>query len=255
METTERRLLEIDLESTPNLGWAYGKWDTKLIKIEQYSAIMSFSWRWYGETEIHHLNWATVPRKRGTSANKALIMALWELLDEAKEVMAFNGYKFDVPMARAAFTFHRLPPTSPFKIIDPLRMARSHFKYPGGNSLNEVAKYLGVGAKAETGYGELWSRCLDGDKEAWRLLEVYNNQDIQVMEDVYNVMRPHITNHPNLGDLYGIDGVCPKCLSNKLEKRGFNLRRNGKVQRYQCKNCAGWCSEASIKKTGRTVNA
>lgn len=255
METNKRKLLEIDLESTPNLGYGYGKWDVNLIKIMQYSSIMSFSWRWFGEEEIHHLSLASVPRKKGTSANKALVMVLRDLFDEAKEVMAFNGYKFDIPVARAAFTFHRLAPPSPFKIIDPLRMARSHFKYPGGNSLDEVARYLGVGAKAETGYGELWFKCLEGDKEAWRLLEIYNNQDITVMEDVYMVMRPHITNHPNLGDIYGIDGVCPKCLSPNLEKRGFNLRRSGKVQRYQCKDCGGWCSEASIKKQGRTVNA
>lgn len=249
------RILEFDLESTPNLGWAYGRWDTRLIRIDKYSSIMSFSWRWYGEEEIHHLSWANVARKKGTSANKALIIALWDLFNEADVVMAHNAYRFDIPMAKAAFIYHGLTPPSPYKVIDTLRIARKEFKFPGGNGLNDLGLYLNVGVKIEKGYGELWYKCLQGDKKAWEDLETYNNQDIELMEAVYEKMRPYASNHVNLADIEQIDGACPKCLSTNLQRRGFNVRRNGQTQRYQCMNCGGWTNEAKLNKEGRLVNA
>ena len=45
----EPKILAFDIESTPNLGWGYGKWQVNMLKIEDYSRLLSFSWRWRGE--------------------------------------------------------------------------------------------------------------------------------------------------------------------------------------------------------------
>ena len=255
MTKTSARILLYDLEVSPNLGYAYGMWDTRILKIKEYASIMSISWKWLGDETIHHASLANIPRKRGTSSNKALTMVIHQLFDEADIVIAHNAYKFDNRVATAAFLRHGIAPPSPYKTVDTLRVARSQAMFPGGNSLNELGSYLGVGNKSDITVRDLWFDCLQGDMKAWKLLEEYNNQDIVVLEGVYYKLLPYIRNYPNLGDILQRDGVCPKCGSVRLQRRGFNTRRNGKVQRYQCSDCGGWCSEANIKRKGRTVNA
>lgn len=253
-QSPSARVLLFDIESSPNLGYGYGKWDVNMLKIVEYATMMSLSWKWLGEDKIHHESLVTIPRKRGTSQAKALTRKAHDLLDEADIVIAHNAYRFDVPMLNAAFIRHKLAPPSPYKIVDTLRVARSQFKFPGGNSLDEVAMYLGAPTKSSVGVRDLWYRCLQGDAKAWKLLEEYNNQDVVVLEAVYNEMLPFIKNHPNLGDILQRDGVCPKCSSTRLQRRGFNTRRNGIVQRYQCMSCGGWTNESKLKKEGRLVN-
>ncbi len=216
---------------------------------------MSISWKWLGEETVHHASLANIPRKRGTSSNKALTKLIHQLFDDADIVIAHNAYKFDNPVSNAAFIRHGLTPPSPYKTVDTLRIARSQFKFPGGNSLNELGAYLGVGVKSDITVRDLWFDCLQGDPKAWKLLEDYNNQDIVVLEGVYQKLLPYIKNHPNLGDLLQRDGVCPKCGSIHLQRRGFNTRRNGKVQRYQCNDCGGWTNESKLNTRGRLVNA
>lgn len=251
---TKARILLFDLEVSPNLGYTYGRWQTNVLRIKEYADIMSFSYKWLDEDRVHHVSPLNTARKRGTSVSKSLAIMLHSLFDEADVVVAHNAYGFDVKVAQASFMRHNLGPPSPFKIIDTLRVARSQAKFPGGNSLNELGIYLGLGVKSEVGIRDLWFDCLQGDKKAWKLLEEYNNQDVVLLEKVYERMLPYIRNHPNLGDILQRDGVCPKCESKELQKRGFNKRRNGAVQRYQCQNCGGWSNESSLKRKGRLVN-
>ena len=250
-KTDAPRILAFDIETTPNRGWAYGKWQTNMIRIDEYSSLMSFSYQWLGEKKIHHYSLG------GFDYNEeALAMKLHDLFDEADAVLAHNAYGFDVKVMKGIWAKYRIAPPAPYKVIDTLRIARGQFKFPGGNSLNEVCMFLGVGRKSETGIGELWHKCfVDDDPKAWKLLRKYNDMDVKLLVDVYKIMLPYITNHPNLTHLFQARGQCPKCLSDKLEARGFNHKAAGKVQRYQCKSCYGWCNEASVKQNGRINNS
>ncbi len=209
---------------------------------------------WYGdglEKTIHHER--ITQKELKNWSDKGLALKLRDLFNEADIVIAHNANRFDNKVAVAAFLRNGLTPASPYKTIDTLAVARSVARF-NSNSLDSLGETLGVGRKSEVKHSELWYPCLMGDKKAWELMGIYNNQDVELLYHIYEKLRPFIKNHPNMGDLNQVNGVCPKCSSNKLEKRGFNTRRNGKVQRYQCKNCGGWCNESSIKHTGRTVN-
>lgn len=244
------RILAFDIESTPNLGWGYGKWQVNLIKIERYSDMLSFSYRWIGESKTHH-----VSLRDHDFVEKDLALALHALFDEADVVLAHNAYGFDNKIARATWVRYGIAPPSPYKVIDTLRIARSQFKFPGGNSLNEVAIFLGLGRKADVGIRDLWYDCyIENSGRAWRLLKKYNNMDVDLLVGVYEAMLPYISNHPNLAMLYRERGRCPKCLSDKLQARGTSKRAAGEVQRYQCQACAGWCNEASVRHDGRVTN-
>ena len=247
-------ILIYDLEVTPTLGWTYGLYKTNVIKVEQNPSIMSISWRWYGENITKHESLATIPRKRGTDANLALVKLIHSLFDEADVVVAHNANRFDNKVATASFLRYNLAPPSPYKTIDTLAVARNVARF-NSNSLNSLGELFGLGSKTKITHGDLWYDCLTGSGKAWKQLKEYNNQDVDLLYAIYERLRPYIKNHPNLGDITQVDGVCPKCGSSNLERRGFNMRRNGKVQRFQCKSCGGWCSEATLRTTGgRLVN-
>jgi DNA polymerase elongation subunit (family B) len=248
------RILIYDLEVSPTLGWVYGQWQTNVLRVEKYPAIMSISWRWYGEKTTQHASLANIPRKRGTSSNEALVKLIHGLFDEADILIAHNANRFDNKVATGAFVKYSLAPPSPYKTVDTLQVARSTAKF-GSNSLDNLGKELGLGRKSTITHASLWYDCLQGDAKAWKLMEEYNNQDVDLLYAIYEKLLPYIKNHPNLGDLSEANGVCPKCESRDLQRRGFNQRRAGKVQRYQCNNCGGWCNESNLKKEGRVVNA
>lgn len=248
------KILIYDLEVTPTLGWTYGLYKTNVIKVEQNPSIMSISWRWYGENITKHESLTTIPRKRGTGANLALVKLIHSLFDEADVVVAHNANRFDNKVATASFLRYNLTPPSPYKTIDTLAVARNVARF-NSNSLNSLGELFGLGSKTKITHGDLWYDCLTGSSKAWKQLKEYNNQDVDLLYAIYERLRPYIKNHPNLGDISQVDGVCPKCGSSNLERRGFNMRRNGKVQRFQCKSCGGWCSEATLHTTGgRLVN-
>lgn len=248
------KILIYDLEVTPTLGWTYGLYKTNVIKVEQNPSIMSISWRWYGENITKHESLATIPRKRGTGANLALVKLIHSLFDEADIVVAHNANRFDNKVATASFLRYNLTPPSPYKTVDTLAVARNVARF-NSNSLNSLGELFGLGSKTKITHGDLWYDCLTGSSKAWKQLKEYNNQDVDLLYAIYERLRPYIKNHPNLGDIAQIDGACPKCGSSNLERRGFDPRRNGKVQRYRCRGCGGWTNESKLNKKGRLVNA
>lgn len=242
------KILLYDLEVSPTLGYTYGLYDTRVIKVETQPFIMSVSWRWYGKKKVEHMGGA-----KNEKEEKAITKKLWELFNEADIVVAHNANRFDNKVANASFIRHGFTPPSSYKTVDTLRVARNVARF-NSNSLNSLAEVFGLGAKTEVTHHDIWYKCLQGDKAAWKQMKEYNNQDVELLYGIYEKLIPWVRNHPNLGDIAQIDGICPRCGSPDLKKEGTHARRGGRVQSYSCNSCGGWCNEASIKKDGRLVN-
>lgn len=242
----QAKILIYDIEITGILGWAYSMYDARIHKVEQQPIMLCFSYQWLGDKRIHHENLSN-------QTEEELSVKLRDLFDEADILVAHNANRFDNKVATGKFLQFNLSPPSPYKTVDTLMVARSVAKLPS-NSLDALCDLFGIGRKSAVTHSDLWYQCLQNDKRAWAKMRIYNNQDVNLLAQLYNKLLPYIKNHPNLGDIGQIDGVCPKCASVDLEKRGFNKRRGGKVQRYQCQSCYGWCNESNLRKIGRTVN-
>lgn len=240
------KILLYDIEVTPSLGYVWQKWQTDVIKFHNEWELLSFAYKWLGEKR-------TIAVGTNKFTEEQLILRLWELFDEADVVIAHNGDAFDQRMVNKKFLEYGLTPPSPYKSIDTLKIAKRYFRLLS-NKLDDLGELLKVGRKVKHEGFELWLKCMRGEKAAWAKMLQYNKQDVVLLERVYLRLRPWITNHPNVGDLSQLDGVCPKCESPNLTKRGFQPTRTGLKQRYVCE-CGGWCSESSIKKIGRTVNS
>jgi hypothetical protein len=131
-----------------------------------------------------------------------------------------------------------LNPPEPYKQIDTKLVAKRYFNFDS-NSLKDLAEFLGITKKLETGGYELWRGCENGEKWAWKMMEKYNNQDVKVLEELYLTMLPYMDNHPNVGLLRGELEACPNCGSLKLQRRGLTPHIRPQ-QRVQCMSCYSW---------------
>ena len=232
------RILLLDIESTPLIGYTWGLWEQNVIQKIQDSFILCVAYKWLGEGKVNIISQPDFPRyEKNKTDDKYVLLELWKVLDEADIVIAHNGMSFDLPKINARFITHGMTPPSPYKVIDTLRVSRNKFKFDS-NKLDALGKTLGVGQKLEHEGIKLWLDCMSGDESAWKKMIKYNKQDVALLEEVYLKLRPWITNHPYIGNK---PDECPNCHSEKLQSRGTQINKGGKVNyRFQCQDCGAW---------------
>jgi predicted RNA-binding Zn-ribbon protein involved in translation (DUF1610 family) len=240
------RLLLMDVETAPNLAtvWGLFKQNIAINQLIESSHTLCWAARWYGEDSTYFDSiYRSTPRQ--------MVRRIHKMLDEADAVIHYNGTKFDIPTLNKEFLLHGLNPPAPYKQIDLLKTARNQFRFPS-NKLDYVAQQLKLGKKkAHIGH-ELWLKCMEKDPEAWAMMEEYNIQDIELLEALYDKLRPWIKGHINHSVVTG-EHVCPNCGSHKLQKRGHSLTRSLLYQRYQCRDCGTWSRSVIAEPSDRSA--
>lgn len=226
-------ILIYDIETTPNLGYVWGKWQQDVIQFKSQWELLCFSYKWLGDKQVNVLG-------RDVGSEKDLVLHLHEAFNLADVVIAHNGDQFDQKMMNAKFIEYGLNPPSPYKSIDTKKVAKRYFRFTS-NKLDDIGDLLGVGRKLQTGGFELWLGCMQNDPKAWKKMKQYNKQDVVLLEQIYLKLRPWIDNHPSVALIDGEMHSCPKCGSDKLQSRGYRYTKVAKQRRYQCMNCGGWC--------------
>jgi len=235
------KILLLDIESSPNTAHVWGLWqqNVSINQLMESSYVLCYAAKWLGEKEV---KFDSVHQSRP----KTMLKGIHGLLNDADAVVHYNGTKFDIPTLNKEFLLHNFNPPSPYKQIDLLRVVRSNFRFPS-NKLDYVAQRLNLGKKHEHEGHELWVKCMNGDKDAWKRMEKYNVQDVVLLESLYGTLLPWIKSHPN-HNLFSDDHVCPNCSSSSLQRRGTAISATGTYQRYQCRSCGTWSqSTKSIK--------
>lgn len=230
----------IDIETSPGLGWSWGRHETDILRVKRDWELLSFAWKELGKPSVRC--YARPDFKDKT--DKELTRAAWGILDSADVVIGHNLDRFDHRKLRAKFVEHRLPPPRPYRTVDTLKIARRHFAF-SSNKLNDLATTLDLGAKLRTGGIELWFDCMAGDAKAWRRMIAYNKQDVVLLERVYERLKAWHTNHPNMPLHSGAAG-CPVCSSINVNRRGYVVSKVAKSPRWQCMDCGHWFSSARL---------
>lgn len=241
MKTNGPRILLLDIETLPNLGYTWGKYEQNVIDFVQEFCIATFAAKWLDSKEVMA---KALPDYKGYKAqsydDKAIVKDIRKLLDEADVVIAHNGDAFDFKMLNSRFICHGIEPPAPYKTIDTKKMAKNVARF-NSNKLDDLGRYFGEGRKIDTTF-KLWLGCINGDKDAWKKMVTYNKQDVILLEKVYLRLRPYAKLHPNLSALSG-KPVCPRCSSKEIEWRGYAISTVRKYRRFQCKSCGGWGKE------------
>jgi len=225
------KVLLYDIETFPNIGYTWSKWETNVIKFVKEWELASFAYKWLGESQVRCLS-------RRTYSEKELVVKLRELMDEADITVAHNGDSFDNKKARAKFIQFNLKRPALNRSVDTKKIAKSQFAF-NSNSLNDLGETLGLGKKVDTGGFDLWLGCMANKKNSWALMEKYNKQDVVLLEKVYDKLKPWATNHPNMAVLAGKIG-CPSCGSENTQFRGYTVAIRKRQRRLQCQDCGCW---------------
>lgn len=228
------KILLYDIETSPNLGYIWGKWEQNVIEYETEWELLSVAHKWLGQRTVEAYG-------QDTMSQEDLVKHVHGLFESADVVIAHNGDRFDQRKMNAKFIEFGLMPPEPYKTVDTLKVAKKYFAF-NSNKLDDLGRILGVGRKVSTGGFALWKGCMQGDPAAWKKMLRYNKQDVALLEKVYTKLRPWIDNHPALNTMTDRPTACPKCnTEGKMQARGFATTKIAKRQRYQCGGCGGWC--------------
>lgn len=227
----QARILTLDIETTPNLAWVWGQWgqNISLDQMVDQTRMMCFVAKWYDEDEGMFFGEDTMSREQ-------MVRKAWALLDEADIVVHFNGKTFDMKHLNREFLLLGLTPPRPYREVDLLQVVKRQFRFTS-NKLQNIVTQLGIGSKTpHTGF-QMWIDCMNGDREAWKLMKKYNLQDVRVTEMLYDYLRPWIPGHPHLGLFEGREWCCPNCGHKKLKRNGTVKTAVTVYANYVCNKC------------------
>jgi predicted RNA-binding Zn-ribbon protein involved in translation (DUF1610 family) len=238
---SEVKTLVLDIETFPAEAYVWRLFDENvpLDRLIRPSEIALWAAKWTGETDVYYAG-------LNIYDPKTMLSLARDMLDEADEVVTWNGNNFDLRLLNAGFLLYGISPPSPYKKIDLMQVVKRQMKFMS-NKLDHVSQELGLSGKlSHTGF-DMWKRVMDNDEEAWAEFIDYNVQDVVLTEQMYDRLRPWILNGVNRSVVVN-DHVCPYCGSAHLQRRGSTLTSASSYWRWQCVECGGWSRTAKAEK-------
>lgn len=234
--------LFFDIETSPMVvySWRTGyKINIPTENIVEDWKIICICYKWEGEEKVHTLKWDK------NQCDKEMLKKFVKVLNDADEISAHNGDRFDIKKVRTRCIFHRIPMRQKYRTFDTLKKAKSHFSF-NSNRLDYIAKFLGVGAKLEHDGFDMWVNCLKGDEKALKDMIEYCVMDIIVLEDVYFAIQNYTKNNTHAGTLNGgLKCSCPNCGSEDIDLLKNNYTAMGTIKRLMGCNTCGYEYETS----------
>ena len=234
------KVLIYDIETAPILGYVWGLWDNNvgLNQINTDWYILSWSAKWLDDP-ASKVMYKDSRGRANVEDDSHLLKDMWDLLNEADIVITQNGKKFDQKKLNARFILNGYEPTSSYKHIDTLQIAKKHFGFTS-NKLAYMSDKLCVKYK-KLQHGkfpgfEMWRECLADNQEAWKEMEKYNRYDVLSLEELYKKLIPW-DNSINFNLYHDSDDIVCKCGSTDFMKNGFYRTASGKFQKFRCKGC------------------
>lgn len=232
------KILFFDIETTPMVSYTWGRWqqNVSLEQTIQESYMLCWSASWMGSDEV--FGDSLTPDEAIAGDDNRIIKSLWKNVDEADILVAYNGVDFDVKKINGMFFTHGLNPPTPYKVVDPCRVARAKFGF-SSNKMDALAKYLRIPVKMGTDFS-LWKACMNGSKKALDYMFEYNKKDVEILKQIYLKMLPYITNHPNVCNYIDSSMSCTHCGEThnfeKIDNHYYYTDVN-KYQIYRCLTC------------------
>lgn len=235
IQTNAPKVLVLDIETSLMTfdAWSPGKQYLRPDQILTDWYTHGWAVKWLFDSEVY--SDIQTPEEALNRDDERIIRAIWGFLDEA-DILIIHNARFDVRKLNAKFIEYRIPPPSPYKVIDTLLIMRKEAMF-SSNKQDELAKKLGFSRKVEHEGRELWRKCFNGDPQALLKMEEYNKGDILGLEELYVIIRPYIKSHPNMALYVEMDGyLCPNCGSDKIA--WMDKFYDTSVNRYSCFRCS-----------------
>lgn len=247
--STERKVnpTGIGKKDTLSTGFVGGKFKIAEIvgKLQIDRFIKKLNWNNFGGLKGKNLDVVEVVSITKIGKRNVAVMSTTEKTFFADGYAMHNCDKFDLRKINTRLAANSIIPPAPYKTIDTLKVVKKHFGL-NSNKLNDIGIYFGIGEKVDTGGFSLWKKCMAGDLNAWKLMKLYNKNDVILLEKVYLKVRPWISNHHSIN--VDTECKCGSCGSSNVQMRGYNYSKMGKSRRWQCNECFSWSSGKYEKK-------
>ncbi len=226
------KILLLDIETAPHLTYTFEtfKATINVDMIVEPTYTLCWAAKWLGQRKVHFR----------TCEDEDFIETIHKMIDEADGVVHYNGKAFDMKHLNREFLLRGMPPPSPYNNIDLLSCIRQNFRF-ASNKLAWTSMQLGYEGKVNHRGIKLWFDCMDGNPRAWKEMKRYNVQDVHLLEEMYEDLKPWLKSIPN----YALwseneEPTCRNCGSTKLQRRGTHRTPARIYQRYQCQDCFKW---------------
>lgn len=236
------KILLLDVETSPNTVFTWGlfKQTISIDKIIDSSEVLCIAYKWLGEKDTFYLS---------KHNKKFMLRSIHKMLEEADAVVTYNGNSFDLPVLNKELLLEGFTPPAPYKSIDLCKVVQKRFRFPS-SKLEYVCGALGLETKVKHEGFKLWVQCMAGDEAAWKRMQRYNRQDVRILEQLYQKLKPWVPSHPNHGTFDDLT-CCPNCGSTKLQRRGLAHTQHFSYARYQCQECGAWSRSSAREKAKR----
>ncbi len=233
LEPNDPKVLTLDIETSPNVVYAWGLYDQNIgiTQVIQPSRVLCVAAKWLDEPDVMFFS-------EFHNGRQQMLAEMWQLVDEADIVVGYNHATFDMPHLNREWVSADYGPPSPYQNIDLYRVTRRNFKF-ASNKLGYVTERLGLDTKLETGGQALWNRVLANDPEAWALFADYNRTDVRITEALFMRIRAWIK-LPHLGLWTGELSNCYSCDSPDLIPAGTVYAKASAWPKLVCDDCGAW---------------
>jgi hypothetical protein len=242
------RRLFWDIETSPNVVfcWRAGM-DNNIShdNILHERKIICIGYMWEGDKKASVLRWDK------DQDDKAMLERFLLVANEADELVAHYGDRFDLPWLRTRCLYHGLPPLPKYKTIDTKAWASKHF-YFNSNKLDYIGSFLGFGHKLDTHF-DLWKKIVL--QKCGRSLDYmckYCGRDVELLAKVYEKLRLHVAAKTHAGVALGNEPwTCSHCGSEDVKKSKTVYSAAGTVKhQMRCNSCHGYYSISETAKKG-----
>ena len=198
--------------------------------IIDHAKIICISYKWQHEDSPNTITWHN-------QNDKTLVKQFVKIMNQADEIIAHNGDRFDIPWLRTRALYHGIKSVPRGRTLDTLKKARGNFKLPS-NRLNDIGRYYGLGEKVKTPDG-MWQNVCFGDGSMMPEMIKYCEQDVMLLERVYLHMQNLVPNNTHVGVIQGQPKwSCPNCGSQQVVRNGTDTTRSGQQkQKMRCRGC------------------
>lgn len=211
-------------------------------QIIQEAQIIMISYKWEG-SRVKNISWIPPKDLQDYTFGRAdrdrhIIKEIAKIIREADEIVGHNLDRFDWRWINGRALLFGIDMPQEVITVDTLKIARKHFRL-SSNRLDYLAQILGVGGKTDTGGLELWHNVENGDKKALSKMIRYCNNDVVILEKVFNKLKPYIKNKITLSK----DRVrCAECNIPMVRQRERMLVSGAKKVVLKCNKCGKYKS-------------
>lgn len=231
-----------DIEVSPNIVLAFrAGYDQNInhdaIVLER--KVICIGYKWEYDDETHILVWDK------DQDDKELLRKFLRIANEADELVAHYGDRFDLPWFRGRCLIHGFEPLPSYKTVDTKSWASKHFEF-NSNKLDYLADVLGYGKKTKMEFDDWKKILMDKCQSSLKKMCDYCMRDVVLLERVFHRLQPYMKPKTHAGVFSGGEKwTCSHCGGDDLVRSKIRVTSTGTIQHQMKCSCCGSYSTIS----------